>query len=314
VKKHWLIVTLSLVLSLPSWASSPPVFDIEIKTMDGSTTTVNQLLKTGPVYLKFWASWCKDCIQQMPHFQQTHDKYQGKLSVVALNIWNNESIDEIQKVKDRFNLSMPMGIDYSGELTKAFNFVGTPYHLLIDSQGSVVYSGYEANAKLDEKIAFTTTGELHSGSKNTDGFVTLFEEPPGELDKNINALIASDRVTALLFVATFCDYYLEDTRPKMSKNCIDVQNWVNESAKNNPDIQCHTIASRLWTGDKELASYVKKYNIAMPAAVDTSNTLFKQFAITEFPTLVFFRGGKELKRLTQLKTQAELNSLPTKPH
>ncbi len=41
---------------------------ITLKTIDGKSIDLAEFYGKKPVYLKFWATWCVPCRQQMPHF------------------------------------------------------------------------------------------------------------------------------------------------------------------------------------------------------------------------------------------------------
>ncbi|PCK07401.1 MAG: hypothetical protein COA42_14410 [Alteromonadaceae bacterium] len=296
-----LLLSTTFLFINTSQANTQTAFDIEIKQTNGKTTTIDQLLQTAPVYIKFWATWCQDCLKQMPHFQHTHETYKNKLHVLSINIWMNDSLEDIANVVAKYQLSMPMGVDYTGELKKAFNFVGTPYHLLIDQNRNIVHAGYKSDDRLDQKVAFIATGKLESKHQ-----IALHEEKPGTLDREINRLIHNDTPTALLFVTTWCESYLKNSRPKQSKNCVDMQAWANKLQHEQPQITWQTVVSRLWTGDSELAQYKTRHQLKMPASIDPSNTVFERFKVQDFPTLILFNDGKEITRATKMNSYNEL--------
>lgn len=33
-----------------------------------------------PTYIKMWATWCKPCMEQMPHFQKLYEKFGDKVN------------------------------------------------------------------------------------------------------------------------------------------------------------------------------------------------------------------------------------------
>ena len=49
------------------------------------------------VYLKFWATWCQPCREQMPHLQETYESFGDDIEVIAVNIDINDSAEEARK-------------------------------------------------------------------------------------------------------------------------------------------------------------------------------------------------------------------------
>ncbi len=297
-----IIFFFSFVVSINLYAKDSR-YQIPMTFFDGSSKTIAELLQEQPVYIKFWATWCRDCLAQMEHFQKVHDDYGKSLKVIGANIWVNESDDKISEIVKNFNLTFPIAKDLNGELAQAFNFIGTPYHILIDQQGNIVHSGYTADTIIDEKISLLVTGKLKS--ENTED---IGETKPGELDLQIAQFKEKQKTTALFFVSTWCDWYLEETRPSISKNCIETQKWINELAENYPQIGWKIVSSRLWTGEQEVREYINKYQIKIPMTLDTQNTVFMAHSIRDFPTLVIFKNGKEVGRMTNSGSFQELDA------
>ncbi|NOT65646.1 MAG: TlpA family protein disulfide reductase [Methylotenera sp.] len=117
--------------------------ELPITLLSGQTVKLSQYKGNKPVYLKFWATWCQSCLKQMPHLQHSFDKYGNKVEIIAVNIGVNDDQKSVAAIKKKFGLTMPIAIDKSGELAKAFNLIGTPYHVLLDASGNVAYAGYE---------------------------------------------------------------------------------------------------------------------------------------------------------------------------
>ncbi len=286
-KKLLLSITLTLFISpiLLAQASnlSKQLLTIPITLTTGEVVTLEQYQGKKPVYLKFWATWCKPCMDQMPHFEQIRQQYGDNLAVIAINLGINDNLAAVQKVQQEFNLSMPVAIDNSGDLAQAFRLLGTPYHLLFDKNMNLVHLGHKANSLLDNKIA------LISANQQLDLLASnaiVESAMPLELDFD------KTKIQAFLFTATWCDWYLHDSRPTTSQQCIAAQNSVNNLAQQFDNIVWQGIISRLWTGTAELANYTKKYQVKHPIAIDVNNGMFHKYGIKELPSLVVVKNGE----------------------
>ncbi|WP_448569491.1 redoxin domain-containing protein [Thalassotalea ganghwensis] len=250
-----------------------------------------------PVYIKFWASWCVPCMKEMPHYQQAYEKLGDDIEFVSINLGINDGVEDINKVVEKFGLTMPVVIDNDGQLAQIFKFVGTPYHLLFDQQLNLVHRGHQANESLDNKMA------LVAGSEKVDNLSTaVFSESAPEL-----TIANVDKVpTGLFFVATWCDWYLKDSRPKISQNCIDSQLAFNQLVKTYPKVNWVTVVSSLWTGEQDLKEYQKRFNTTNDGMIDQSNKTFVKYSVKDFPTLVLLDNGKEIYRTTTVDNDHQL--------
>ena len=278
-----LLAILGLGMSMSANAVKP--FEVPLTKRDGGKTTLEALRDGKPLYIKFWATWCQDCMKQMPHFQEIEATYGDEIEVVGVNVWLNDSKENINKVIDKYGLTFPIVLDEKAELADSVNFVGTPYHLLFDGKGRLVHKGYEASPQLDEKLAVLAKGTLN-----------LNDEKHNERIESSTLLTSQTGLNFTLFTAAWCDWYLEETRPEMSKNCIAAQNFLNNQEKMS-DSEWQLVATRLWTGEKDLNAFVQKYSVDVDAKIDTSNTTFLHYQINKFPTLLVTKDGKEIGRI-----------------
>jgi thiol-disulfide isomerase/thioredoxin len=270
--------------------------DLPIEYISGEFSTLRKIKGKKPVYLKFWASWCKPCRKQMPHLQHIYKTYGDEIKVLAVNLGMNDDIESVRSTVKEFGLTMPIIIDKTGELSKAFNVPGTPYHVLLDKDNNVIHIGHKASKKLNNKIKNIA---INNSIKFND-FVNF----PTSV-KNIttkNSVSKPNKTSALFFIATWCDSYLKDSRPKMSLNCIKSQETVNMLYEEFPQIAWSGIVSHLWTSEKEINKFKIKYNIKYPLILDEKNEMFIKYNVKHFPTLILTKNGKNI-----FKTQ-EFNS------
>jgi len=293
----FIIYTLYNVTHADPGTSNAEIFDLPITTLSGDTFTLGDYQNRQPVYLKFWATWCQPCREEMPHLQHAFEKYGDKIKIVAVNIGINEDMEAIKATVREFGLTLPIAIDSTGKLSKAFNMIGTPFHVLIDRTGNVVHHGHKASKELDSKLAQLSGRQV----ENLPG--TPLQHASA---RSLNLNQRTDGLSVLFFLSTWCDWYLKDTRPGMSANCTNAQQLVNTLYKDTPQLNWQGIASRLWTGNKELDAYKEKYHIAHPLVVDTSGDTFLEYGVKSLPTLVLTKNGREIFRETDFSDPVTL--------
>lgn len=276
-------VLCSFLLLVPSILLAKPNLDLPVKTLEGQTQLLSSMMTNKPVYLKFWASWCKTCIKEMPHFQEMQARIGSDIDIISINIDINETDQKIQHIINKFGLSMPTVKDSQGKLAKELKFVGTPYHVLINTQGNVVHKGHLAGKKLDKKLTLLANDPMSKIPQ-----VELLDIQ----GKTLQLSHSNNELSVLFFTATWCDWYLKETRPVMSKACIKGQHDFNTLVTNNPKVKWQVITSHLWTGPKELQEYITKFEVSAPAAIDTTGDLFFAYGIKSYPTAVVLKGQK----------------------
>ena len=271
-----LLTSLLLVSQSTSANTAPLVLENEA----GQIVKLGSYLGKKPVYLKFWATWCKPCMEQMPHFQHAYEQYGDKIQFVAINIDLNDDAHAVAKVKERFSLTMPLFTDHTAQVAKHYEFMGTPFHVLIDSDEKVIFQGHEADKPLDNTLRLLS----HNGKVDK---ARLLGEKHGQATPLV---IPKQGKKAVLFTATWCDWYLADTRPAMAKQCVLAQQHVNTLAEQGIDVEVKV--SQLWTDQSAVQEYVDKFTATMPVSIDYGNDLFIENGINSVPSLLIYNDGK----------------------
>lgn len=133
----------SLAFSGPSGAqtSNPNPTTLQVQTLDGQAVSLPGLVEGKPTLLIFWATWCRSCRQQMPHFQEAFRRFASKgLNVIAINIGIKDTPATVKQYAADTGLSFPIFFDANHTATKAYNVAATPGVLLLDRSGAVVSS------------------------------------------------------------------------------------------------------------------------------------------------------------------------------
>lgn len=261
---------------------------VPVKTFPALTfTSLASLDNTKPLYVKLWASWCKPCMEQMPHFQALYQRYGDKVNFVAVNIDINEKHEEIAAVISRFNLTMPVLLDVEGKLAVALGLVGTPYSVLLNTNGEQVYTSHESDAVLDGFIQRLASGQqLPPASSTAISAKTQQQLPAPYLNGE----------HMLFFTATWCDWYLADSRPAMAKQCSDAQQNLTALAAQMQSKALKVIVNHLWTDDAAVNEFKTKYQLKLPVSIDEHGVLFQQFNVRSLPVLLQIKDGKVISR------------------
>jgi len=91
------------------------------------------------IYMDFWGTWCRPCIEQFPYAKELHSKFDAKdVSFVFLCCKSNEEVAKkiIKKyqLKGQHYLLNQKQYEY---FEKKFNIIGLPSYALIDKNGKV---------------------------------------------------------------------------------------------------------------------------------------------------------------------------------
>lgn len=142
--------------------------DLTIATIEGKQFTLKELCgQNRLVVVNFWASWCRPCIEEMPHFEKIHLAYQNK-KVVFLGIATKDSASAVRKFVAQKEITYEIALDDQDKITSAFGGVKVlPTTIFIDNQNNIVkrHKGYLAQKELEKNLKDL----LSNGTNEIDG-------------------------------------------------------------------------------------------------------------------------------------------------
>ncbi len=284
---------------------------VTLKTVDGGTIDLGGLYGKQAVYLKFWATWCVPCRQQMPHFERVYETAGTDLAVVGIDVGFNDSIDAVQRYRKKLGITMPIVFD-DGSLGAAFHLRVTPTHVVIGRDGRILYVGHLANEELDAALIAAratpaaATGEGAAAVNREPAPVGIGDPLPKKSVRTLDGLRfdfqpgsgpAQQKLTALVFLSPWCESYLATTRPEASANCRSARVQISALA-GDPRIRWLGIASGLWANTEDLRKYRAENKVTIPLTLDSSGEIFRTFRVNDVPTvLIADTGGRIVRRL-----------------
>lgn len=272
-----------------------------LQLLDGTSSDLSEVLGRKPVYLKFWATWCAPCLEQMPHLNETYEKYRDQIAVYAVNLGLNDSLDAVKEVQKEKKLAMPIAVDAEGTIAQKYHVTVTPMHVLIDQQGVIRYVGHHADTELDEAIRLIASGKEESKGRSNPQ-PSNSESDATQLRLELHDGKHSNQAIAINFFATWTDWYLEETRPEMSKASLQHTRRLEELKKSHPDIYWVSVASPVWTQNQDLDEYLERLKASGPLGIDEDSRWFEHYRVRDLPTTIFFaKGGAEVARARTAK-------------
>ncbi len=278
-----------------------------LHTIDGQRIDLGSLYGKQAVYLKFWATWCVPCREQMPHFEHTFESAGPDLAVIAINAGFNDSLSDVQEYRKRLGIRMPIVID-DGKLAEAFHLRVTPQHVIIGRDGRIQYVGHLANDRLDAALVAARSGSVANLPAAAGGSVSSVKYTVGDRLPQVSVTTLAGKQfalrpgsvkerTVLVFLSPWCESYLATSRPGLAADCRDVRAKV-EALAGKSNVRWLGVASGLWATRSELAAYRDEHRISIQLTLDDSGDLFRQFGVMTVPTvLIADENGKIVRRL-----------------
>jgi thiol-disulfide isomerase/thioredoxin len=259
-----------------------PAPAVVLRTLDGGTIDLGVRYGRKPVYLKFWATWCAPCLQQMPGFERIHRQYGNRIDVIGVNAGFNDTEADVRAYRTRHGLTMPIALD-DGSLGRRLNLRVTPQHVVIGADGSIAYVGHLDDAALHAALDRVAAAPrvFRVGDK-----VAGLDLPSG----------AAGKPRALVFFSPWCETYLRETRPATAQACRRVREDATRLMKQG-GVDWLAVAAPLWTSDAELAAYAKAHPGTPPLALDRDGAAFAAFGIRAIPSVVLLDADGRVARV-----------------
>jgi len=89
------------------------------------------------VLINFWATWCRECVAEIPSLNGLYAKFKDK-GVVVLGVSIDRDNDDIRKSLKKVPVAYPVLVDRDSEVfSEKYTLIGLPTTVVIDRNGYI---------------------------------------------------------------------------------------------------------------------------------------------------------------------------------
>jgi peroxiredoxin len=107
-----------------------------LKTLDGKQVALDDF-RGKLVLLKFWATWCPSCLEELPMMEKFSEGRKDQLVILMAAI-DGEKERKIQRVIKEKRITLPVLLDPKAKTARAYGVSFIPISFLINREGLIV--------------------------------------------------------------------------------------------------------------------------------------------------------------------------------
>ncbi|MBE2218158.1 MAG: TlpA family protein disulfide reductase [Ignavibacteria bacterium] len=143
--KNNIVVLAFLTLLIFSGKTLSQGYDFDLADLDGNNVKLSELVKKGPVFVQFWATWCVPCKEEMKVLNELYNKYKDSGFVfVAISIDDQKSLSKVKPYIESKSYKFTVLFDTDKNVFSNMGGQDPPFSVFLDRNSNVfkTYSGY----------------------------------------------------------------------------------------------------------------------------------------------------------------------------
>lgn len=128
------------------------VGNFELKDIENSFQTFEELKGEKLTLIDFWATWCKPCMKAIPELNKIYAEYQNQgVEVIGISCDGPRSVSKVSPLSRALKIKYPVLLDIDAEIKSDLNLSAFPSLIFVNPAGEVVWvhEGY-LNGDADE--------------------------------------------------------------------------------------------------------------------------------------------------------------------
>jgi cytochrome c biogenesis protein CcmG, thiol:disulfide interchange protein DsbE len=142
MKKLFLSLFTTILISTLSIAQNRTLPSVDVKTLDGGSINITALENNGqPIVMSFWATWCKPCKKELNAIAEVYEDWRDETGVklVAISIDDTRSKAKVAPYVNASDWDYEVYLDPNGDLKRAMGISTVPHTFLLNSKKEIVW-------------------------------------------------------------------------------------------------------------------------------------------------------------------------------
>jgi cytochrome c biogenesis protein CcmG/thiol:disulfide interchange protein DsbE len=169
MKKIAIFFLLALVFIFADEGEVQEAPDFTLEDVDGHAVCLDSLLVDGPVFMSFWALWCKMCIKELDALKPYFDEFDSLgINLLAISVDKARSVPQVKPFALSHKWKYVVVLDPDDILRDLYNVQAMPSSFIINQDKEIIFShmGYKPG---DEELIIKKMRELGNEGQDESG-------------------------------------------------------------------------------------------------------------------------------------------------
>jgi len=115
--------------------------DFSLPDISGKNFKLSENYGRGPIYISFWATWCKPCIEELAEYKKIYKDYKVKgFKMFAISTDDERTVAKVKPFVKSKGFDFPVLLDTNSDISRLYYAQSVPYSVILDKKGMIIYS------------------------------------------------------------------------------------------------------------------------------------------------------------------------------
>jgi cytochrome c biogenesis protein CcmG/thiol:disulfide interchange protein DsbE len=156
-------------LSIAQKIETKMIPDFTLPDMNGNIVSMSKSLGQGPIYISFWATYCKPCMEELKIIEKYYEKYKNRgFRVFAIDMEGPKTQSKVKSLMISMGFTFDILLDNNGDVfRRKFKGSSCPYSFLVNPDGKIVFSSLGFKPGDEVKIEKLIVENLHPATDSS---------------------------------------------------------------------------------------------------------------------------------------------------
>ncbi|MBA7512728.1 Thiol-disulfide oxidoreductase ResA [subsurface metagenome] len=167
MKKIALLLVFSLVFVFADSDELADAPDFTLEDIDGNTVCLDSLLTKGPVFMSFWALWCKMCIKELDALKPYFDEFDSLgVNLLAISQDKARAVPKVKPYALSHKWKYIVVLDPDNIMRDLYHVQAMPTSFIINQDKKIVFTHMGYKPGDEEKIIEKMRELFNQGEKD----------------------------------------------------------------------------------------------------------------------------------------------------